>query len=426
MRLRIALLACLMATLSACSHNGAGSALLPLHGTSPQVVQTGSVDGWKTFPLAESGVFSNAPAHDGNIWMIFYPDVMKVSMSGSESIYKLFGQPIVAYVESMTPNPDGNMYVPEQLSATSFSIARVSPDGVITEISLPGTTFPRSLVSGSDGNIWMTRDDPNRSAPSSIGRLNLDGGYTDFPVHRSWGLQEIVRGSDKNLWVEANNQSAQMLVRVSVVDGSFRTFALPDDTAIGSLVSGSDGGLWIPNVRYHCTNCHGIYRFDPTTFQTTFYPSKHQIGGNNGQGVISGPNHKLYWMHADQLVAWDLATHQPSAHYQLPANASGETSEGPDGQIWIGGANAISSLIIHPIITTPASITVAVGMSAALSVVEKKSPQKAFTALSNDPSIATVSGAGESFQVRGVKAGTTTITISDEIGNSLDVPVTVQ
>jgi uncharacterized protein YjdB len=57
--------------------------------------------------------------------------------------------------------------------------------------------------------------------------------------------------------------------------------------------------------------------------------------------------------------------------------------------------------------------------------MEKKSRQRSFTAVSNNQTIATVSGSGESFTVTGVAPGSTTITVSDLIGNSLDVAVTV-
>ena len=98
---------------------------------------------------------------------------------------------------------------------------------------------------------------------------------------------------------------------------------------------------------------------------------------------------------------------------------------GPDSQIWVTCGRKVAVLIIHAIAPVPTSIAVSVGGSAPLSVTEPKSFQKAFTVVSNNKSIATVSGSGTSFVVAGKAHGTTTLTASDAVGNSLDVPVTV-
>lgn len=52
--------------------------------------------------------------------------------------------------------------------------------------------------------------------------------------------------------------------------------------------------------------------------------------------------------------------------------------------------------------------------------------QHVFSAVSNDTAVAKVSGSWKTLRVSGVAPGQTTITVSDKIGNSLDVPVTVQ
>ena len=98
--------------------------------------------------------------------------------------------------------------------------------------------------------------------------------------------------------------------------------------------------------------------------------------------------------------------------------------EGPDRNMWLG-SGPLYVYLWREISSVPASIEVQVGQSAPLAVSEKNTNQMQVSAISNDPSIATVSGSEPSFSVTGVSTGSTSITLSDPIGNILNVPVTV-
>ncbi len=54
---------------------------------------------------------------------------------------------------SITMGPDGNFWFTEQ---NSSRVARVTPQGVITEFQTPTFSFPFNITPGPDGNIWFS------------------------------------------------------------------------------------------------------------------------------------------------------------------------------------------------------------------------------------------------------------------------------
>ena len=72
--------------------------------------------------------------------------------------------------------PDGQLWMTE--NATN-KIARITTDGVVTEIATPitGATQPEQVVTDGAGNSWFT--EPSLGA---IGRVAPDGTRTDFAV----------------------------------------------------------------------------------------------------------------------------------------------------------------------------------------------------------------------------------------------------
>ena len=70
----------------------------------------------------------------------------------------------------MTTGPDGNMWFTEPFNN---KISRITPAGVMTELSLPIPTYPRDIVAGPDGNLWFTELNAGQLA-----RITPDGVVT--------------------------------------------------------------------------------------------------------------------------------------------------------------------------------------------------------------------------------------------------------
>ena len=54
---------------------------------------------------------------------------------------------------SITVGPDGNLWFTEQ---NRSQVARITPEGVITEFLTPTFSFPIDITPGPDGNIWFS------------------------------------------------------------------------------------------------------------------------------------------------------------------------------------------------------------------------------------------------------------------------------
>jgi hypothetical protein len=386
----------------------------------PQVVQTGQQAGWQSFyipsPVTSSlgnSTYTLVAGLDGAIWGVIDGGVIRVDMSGHHKLYALgssFNGPIAN-------NYDADIFVAGKYNGT-YAIAKISPDGDVKRLPIPGSAAPVAMISGSDGNLWMTRE-----SPTSVGRLTPSGVYTDFGEGLFDSLTGIIRGADKNLWVEGQRDYKPYLARFEVSDGSETTFTLPVLSCWNCMTTTPDGTIWIPQQG------SGIYEFD-------LYSQTGQMFGFAGDDpslIVAGPNKRIYYesdRHYDvavceyviKLHGQRTCLHIKAVH---PRSVEGMTV-GPDGQIWVAVGKHMDVAILHFIRTVPTSIMVMSGSSTALSVSERRSLIKTFSVTSNDMGIATVSGSGESFSVTGVSTGSTTLTVTDGIGNSLDLPVTVQ
>src|SRR5581483_3048769 len=78
----------------------------------------------------------------------------------------------------ITSGPDGHMWFAEQ---RANKIARLNPDGHLTEFAIPFSAPPApqpyGVVTGPDGNLWFTEQ-----GQAKIGRLTPTGSLTEFKL----------------------------------------------------------------------------------------------------------------------------------------------------------------------------------------------------------------------------------------------------
>ncbi len=104
-------------------------------------------------------------------------------------------------------------------------------------------------------------------------------------------------------------------------------------------------------------------------------------------------------------------------------------TSGSDGNLWVdtaGGVGEIDVLVTNPMIVTPTKLTFsALGQTQAVSI--KENGASSWTAKSSNPAVATVArgNSKSSFKVTSVGKGSCKIAISDSVGNSVAVSVTV-
>jgi hypothetical protein len=383
--------------------------------SQPQVVQTGSNGNWELLNVV-TRVNQITAGSDGAIWGAGGNLIARIDMTGHETTYGLSG----SNAGAIALNQDGNIYAAEMLGS-GWAIARVTPNGGVTEFPLPSNALgPEQIVSGSDRNLWILGAAPGLQY--SIARVTTNGVYTQIPSSLSY-VYSITPGPDKNIWVAGSIGNTAYVAKILISNGSMTTYVIPNPYSLFNLViaSGADGGVWV-------TEEFEMVRVDPVTGAVVAYPANLGNGSNRQHSMVAGPNKLLYISGFGYVVGYSPTNHVVHGRVYYPRGIYGTPwiAAGPDEQLWTVTETNIAVLLLHKILPVPNNIVVSVGNSMGLAVSEPKSNQKRFSAVSNNPSVATVFGNGSSFTVTGVGVGTTTLTVSDKIGNTLDVPVTVQ
>jgi virginiamycin B lyase len=99
----------------------------------------------------------------------------------------------------LSAGPDGAMWCTE-LGASN--IARIAPNGTVTELSIPTpNSRPIAVIPGPDGaSMWFSEE-----AGGKVGRIGMDGRIDEFPIpltHRDAILAGLAFDRSGNLWVQ--------------------------------------------------------------------------------------------------------------------------------------------------------------------------------------------------------------------------------
>ncbi len=108
------------------------------------------------------------------------------------------------------------------------------------------------MTLGADGNVWFTEP-----AASKIARITPDGAITEFSIPLIGVPLGIATGSDKNLWVTM--VKAHLIYRVTPT-GTFTAFPTSDKTIATFITGGPDGMLWFtePNGKIGKLSTAGV------------------------------------------------------------------------------------------------------------------------------------------------------------------------
>jgi virginiamycin B lyase len=144
----------------------------------------------------DSGPRALAAGPDGNVWYSGF----KANLVGRitpEGVVTEFPMPRPnSGPGDITAGPDGNLWLVELggvmdgIAVDGNRVARVTPDGEITEFPIPSAGgTPINIAAGPDGNVWYTKG-------AAIGRVTMSGDITEFPIEgaRATGISA---GSDR-------------------------------------------------------------------------------------------------------------------------------------------------------------------------------------------------------------------------------------
>jgi streptogramin lyase len=279
---------------------------------------------------------------DGNVWSVEsnVNQIAKITPQGSITEYHL---PVPLGNSTMILGPNGDFWA-NVAGAPSGEIVEITTAGsIVQQVSIPTVSPNLALTFGPDGNIWSA---DNSSA--QIGRLTAAGQVTLFPA--PFSIAEITPGPDGNLWFDAASQNA--LGKITPT-GDISFFSNLDSGPFRELTAGPKGNLWM-------TTPHDTIDEINTAGQVVAV-----FSDPNGPYILTpGPDGNLWFTESGNRSAasgggpniGSITPQGSITEYPIPTPDSGESdiTAGPDGNIWFSeyAASQIGEVMLQTATTT--------------------------------------------------------------------------
>jgi streptogramin lyase len=218
--------------------------------------------------------------------------------------------------------PDGNLWFTEN-DPVFNAIGRITPSGHVTEFKLPtdgGNPF--GITVGPDGNLWFTENFGDK-----IGRITPSGQFTEFPIGLAHQFtQGITTGPDGNLWFCENGGHA---IAKMTTSGQVTQYPLSSSMSPVNITTGPNGNLWFTDK-----GTHSVGEITTSGLVTEFtLPSIIA----DPTGIVTGPGGDL-WVTEDFYgrIAQISAQGELLNEYTIPSNnpSPNGITVGPDNNIW--------------------------------------------------------------------------------------------
>lgn len=417
---RFASLVVFALVLAACSGHGQPATPALPNPVIPGVVQKGGGGQFVQFTPSTIGALYSAIVEgpDGNMWFLDEnaAQLVRMSMSGTIKEFNIEAE-LSGNAVSMAVGPDGKLYISDE----STSITRVTTNGTAIQIPIPSgdSTSIDGLAAGPDGNVWFNEF-------THIAKVTPGGVVTEFPYPS--GINQyggVTTGSDGNVWFAQSAQNA--IGRINPTTGVIKMFAISVSCTPAAVVLAKDNNVWF----FCLTSSPTLGKITPSGNITTF-----NIGGTFGsneteQFCARGPDGEPWCAAGNQGTIFRVNTSAHTVTSFTPPLAPGARPDavaaGPDGNVWMDSVGGdIDVLVIDPMKVVPTKLTFP-GTGQMMTVTVSEKGVASWTASSSNPGVATVvqGGTASTFDVTSVGAGTCKVKISDSVGNSVSVKVTV-
>lgn len=169
----------------------------------------------------------------------------------------------------ITPGPDGAMWV--TLDSATKDVARIAPDGTVTEYDAATMTKPVGITAGPDGNLWVTQaNGVARFSPADPASAQ------QFAIAAIADPHAITAGPDGSLWTA----SLDKVVRIPpATPNAPQVFSTTGVSGARWITTSSDGFLWVSDF--------GVAQVVRVATDGT--AQAFPIGGGS-QGIAGGPN----------------------------------------------------------------------------------------------------------------------------------------
>lgn len=204
-------------------------------------------------------------------------------------------------------------------------VAEAAPSAKLTQYKIPSdNSSPRDITETTDGNLWFTQSFINSEStgPQNVARITPDGAVTEFPVCTFCFPGDIVQGSDGILYFTKNNAP---LGRVTT-DGE----VLPDVGELfqfnGGAVAAHGDDIWVTDF-----NNRSLWRYDIPSGELTEFPTDPSV---TPYDVIVAPDGMVWFTDNNE---GQIGRFDPSTGTFLMVNVDGyprQINLSSDGAVW--------------------------------------------------------------------------------------------
>ena len=236
-----------------------------------------------------------------------------------------------------TPSCPGIYTVNSQttVGSTVMATAQTTYNVLATGGGVLYSTYPRPqyIAPGSDGNLWYTDGSTN------VNQITPSGTITPYPVLPSAGAL-ITTGPDGNLYV-TNGASGVAQVTLGGCCGPQFGWQVPaggTGNSINDIEPGIDGNVWFTATGPGNTGTVGL-----VTPGAKFKKFKLPVGSGAPQAIAAGSDNAMWFTLSSNQVGRITAAGAVTM-FALPSNVGvgggeGTATLGPDGNIWLTGAD---------------------------------------------------------------------------------------
>ena len=285
------------------------------------------------FPIpgqSADGFSWNGSAHittgpDGNLWFTDSGNnqIDRVTPQGQITQFTLPGTDDPS-PDGIVSGPDGNLWFTE---SGVDRIGRITPGGTITEFETPtADSNPTGIAVGSDGNLWFVE-----SGTNDIGKITTAGKITEYPTTNLdlSSTDNMMKGSDGDVWfIAADSDGNSEIARVTIAG---KVTAFPLSASPNDLTIGPDGNVWLASSgEIDKVSADG-------TVQSFTIPT-----GDDASAITTGPDGALWFALDGNNQIGRMTTAGTFSEYSLPEPGTtdgstvsiGALTTGPDGNLW--------------------------------------------------------------------------------------------
>jgi streptogramin lyase len=254
--------------------------------------------------------------------------------SAADARSRFFPIPTGSQPISITHGPDGNFWFTLQ---NSSQVARITPQGEITEFRTPTLSFPFDIAPGPDGNVWFSE-----GSTGQIGFIT-PGGHIEEIVFSTFDASSgITAGPDGNIWfcdLTGNN-----IWRVELSTRVLTRFPIPTpDSFPEDITVGADGNLWFTEL-----SAGNIGRITPEGVITEF--------GNGAlespRSITDGPDGNVWFTMSFTPMIGRITPTGDITFFPTP-NPAEQITRGHDDTLYFSefGANRIARITTDGVVT---------------------------------------------------------------------------